>query len=174
MTIPNQVTFIDRHTIKFTRQFEADIERVWTAVSQKSELDQWFMVTELELRENGRFSFEGGWDGWISDMNPPHHLQFNVTPVSYSRFELKADGHGTHFALIDRLPPDELAPAAQGDPLVTNQPGGPGTHWSGVVAGWHCFVNALEGHLKGEPDTTDYDLLCSAYNRFLTSYYQQD
>lgn len=171
MVISHQVIFVDQHTILFERQLEADIQQVWTAVSQKQELDQWFMPTKLDLRENGKFSLEGGWDGWLSDINPPHHLQFNSTPISYTRFELAAAGSGTHFSLIDRLPPDELAPASASDGLAVNQPGGPGTHWTGVVAGWHCFVNSLESYLAGVADTTDYAKMCQQYDSFLRDYY---
>ena len=63
MVIPNQATFVDRHTILFERPLAANIERVWTAVSRESELAHWFMPTKLVLEENGKFSFEGGWDG---------------------------------------------------------------------------------------------------------------
>ncbi|MEM7117289.1 MAG: SRPBCC domain-containing protein [Chloroflexota bacterium] len=171
MIIPNQVAFVDRHTILFERQLEADIDRVWTAVSRESELAHWFMPTKIELKENGKFSFEGGWDGWVSNLNPPYHLQFNVTAVSYTRFELALTGTGTHFSLIDRLPPHELAPQPHDNVLATNQPGGPSTHWTGVVAGWHCFVNSLESYLNGGPDPTDYDKMCEEYDSFLRNYY---
>ena len=67
MEIENRCEFVDTHTIRFRRRFDVDVERVWRAVTTKSEMDQWFMVTELDLRVGGRFSFEGGWDGWVPE-----------------------------------------------------------------------------------------------------------
>jgi hypothetical protein len=31
----------------------------------------------------------------------------------------------------------------------TYQPGSPSTHWSGIIAGYHGFVDKLEGFITG-------------------------
>ena len=175
--IPNRATFIDRHTILLQRRFvDIDIERLWRAITTKSELDQWFMTTELDLRNEGKYTFSGGWDGWISNLKPPHHLQFNSSQTSFTRFEIAGDNDGVLFSLIDRLrvnatPPD--APNETDETQAYHQPGGQGTHWTGVLAGWHCFVDALEDYLAGRDNNDDYEQKCIAYDHFLTNHYKK-
>ncbi|MEM7033074.1 MAG: SRPBCC domain-containing protein [Chloroflexota bacterium] len=174
--IPNQAIFVDKHTILFHRHLHVDQSRLWSAISTKHELDQWFMPTELDLRNDGNYSFEGGWDGWISDLNPPHHLQFNSSPTSFTRFEIEVRSEGVLLSLIDRLQVDVTPPKAteeDEDGIMYNQPGGPGTHWTGVIAGWHCFVDALEDYLAGQEGEDLYDQRCMAYNNFLEEYHRR-
>lgn len=129
------------------------------------------MVTELELQEDGRYSFEGGWDGWISDIDAPHHIQFNSPNGGSTRFEIERDGAGSRLALIDRLPSDFLCPLTdESDELVIHQPGGPGTHWTGVAAGWHGFVDYLECHLGARPYESDDRAMCLQYDTYLSEH----
>ena len=101
------------------------------------------MPTKYEIEEGGRFSFGGGWEGTISQVHPPHHIQF--TPdgpeQAYLRFEIVATNDGCVFKLIDRMGPAQDAAKMFPDAPQHRkyQPGGPGTHWSGVVAGYHWF-----------------------------------
>ena len=66
-SIPNCVRFEDRNTINFSRIFDVSIERAWQAISEKEYLDQWFMTTEIELEVGGRYTFFGGWSGWVGE-----------------------------------------------------------------------------------------------------------
>jgi hypothetical protein len=88
------------------------------------------------------------------------YVQFNNSHESFTRFEIEPDGDGTLFHLIDKLPGDFVMEVGsrQDNPIEDsdtekmrlvgyNQPGGPGTHWTGVVAGWHAFVDSLESYL---------------------------
>jgi hypothetical protein len=43
------------------------------------------------------------------------------------------------------------------------QPGGIGTHWSGIVSGYHAFVDALESYVSGKTISTDDDDLSRSY-----------
>ena len=54
------------------------------------------------------------------------------------------------------------------------QPGGTGTHWVGLVAGWHCFLDALEGHLREEPYGQGHTLQCLMYYSFIKEYFEQE
>jgi hypothetical protein len=43
------------------------------------------------------------------------------------------------------------------------QPGGVGTHWSGVISGYHGFVDAVAAHFSGDEKHFDYDLMSKRY-----------
>lgn len=182
--IPNMVTFVDRNTIAFERKFPDTPERIWSAITVKSELDQWFMETQLDLRVGGAFSFKKGWDGWISDLKNHRYAQFNSSDESFTRFEIEPDGEGTLFHLIDRLRNDvvvevgsrkdvpiEDSDAEQMRRIECNQPGGAGTHWTGVVAGWHGFVDSLEGYLTGRPLGESHNKMCIFYDCLLADHH---
>ncbi|MBV7335626.1 SRPBCC domain-containing protein [Chloroflexi bacterium TSY] len=182
--VSNQATFLDRNTICFERRFAADSERVWSAITVESELNQWFMETQLQLEVGGTFSFKHGWDGWIGDLSPDQAIQFNSKEDAFTRFEIKPDAQETHFRLIDKLPKDFVIQPGdrQDDPtkdadleqmrrVEYNQPGGPGTHWTGVVAGWHCFVDSLESYLAGEEPEDTYNRKCLLYDPLLIEHY---
>ena len=140
---------LDDYTVSFKRSFESSPEEVWRAISSKEGLDQWFMVTELEPHEGGKFSFQDGWNGWIGEWQEGKRIQFNSAENAWTIFQIYPTSNVTIFTLFDRLKPDYLA-GDQADPM-NFQPGGPGTHTAGLLAGWHDFVDALESHLKGEP-----------------------
>ena len=183
-TAADMVTVVDRNTIAFERRFPDKLERVWSAITVKDEIDHWFMKTELDLRVGGAFSFEKGWDGWISELENQCYVQFNSSHESFTRFEIELDVDGTLFHLIDKLPDDFVMEVGcrQDSPIEDsdtekmrlvgyNQPGGPGTHWTGVVAGWHAFVDSLESYLTGEPSGEGHNRVSIFYDRFLIDYH---
>ena len=51
------------------------------------------------------------------------------------------------------------------------QPGGPGTLWAGVAAGWHCFADRIEAYLDGLPPDFDHPGLCRAYAEHLSEHW---
>ena len=104
-TAADMVTVVDRNTIAFERRFPDKLERVWSAITV-DEIDHWFMKPELDLRVGDAFSFEKGWDGWISELENQCYVQFNSSHESFTRFEIELDGDGTLFHLIDKLPDD--------------------------------------------------------------------
>ena len=104
-TAADRVTVVDRNTIAFERRFPDKLERVRSAITV-DEIDHWFMKTELDLRVGGAFSFEKGWDGWISELENQCYVQFNSSHESFTRFEIELDGDGTLFHLIDKLTDD--------------------------------------------------------------------
>ncbi|MDP7226873.1 MAG: hypothetical protein QF909_17095 [SAR202 cluster bacterium] len=132
------------------------------------------LVHANQVRDRGtrRFSFERGWDGTISEVDPQRAIQFNVEGEGgwYLRFEIEAADGGCTFTLTDRMG-DGVDVNEIFDPETPKrhmyQPGGPGTHWNGVTAGYPDFVDALERHLTGSKLGTDYDELCEAYRPIL-------
>jgi hypothetical protein len=132
--IANRAQISDRNTIQCTRNFNVSMDKVWQAISAKPELDKWFMSTEIDLRVRGRYAFHNGWDGWIGELSPFDHIQFNTSGESFTRFEVKKGNMGVRFTLIDKLKPEmplpKGLPSVKGiaDHIVQNQPGGIGTH----------------------------------------------
>ncbi|MDD9933154.1 MAG: SRPBCC domain-containing protein [Myxococcales bacterium] len=167
--IENVARLLDTRTLILERRFPVDPERLWDAIATREGLSHWFMATAHEIVEGGRFAFKGGWEGTISQVVRPRHLQFEAdvpdgVDGGYMRVEIVPDGDGSLFRLIDRMgephepnfPPD--TPASQ-----IYQPGGPGTHWSGVVGGYHGFVDDLDKHLTGTTHELDHAALSKAY-----------
>ena len=116
-------------------------------------------------------TYAGGWDGWVSALEKPRFVQYQSSDRSFTRFEMEPSGGGTDFALIDRLRPDFAPTGDPSEPLMWHQAGGPGTHWTGVVAGWHSFVDALERHLVGRVHTIPFETLLKQYDALLTERY---
>ena len=128
------------------------------------------METDLELQIDGKYEFKDGWSGWIGDFREHQFIQFNSSNESFTRFELKPGPKVTELHLIDRLPPDITAPSD--NHLQNRQPGGKGTHWVGLLAGWHDFLNGLKSHLGQEKIEDNYETLCAQYVNFLQKQYQ--
>ena len=148
-TAANIGEFLTDNTIVWRRQLDVAPERLWNAIATKQGLGLWFMPTEFEIEQGGRFEFGGGWEGTISDLGPLRHLQFDVDVESggYLRFEMIPNEAGCLFSLTDRMgddadPKEIFGPDAEAHRI--HQPGGRGTHWSGVAAGYHAFVDSLE------------------------------
>ena len=92
----------------------------------------------------------------------------------YLRFEIEANDGGCLFSLIDRMGVGADVKKIFGPDTPAHhmyQPGGPGTHWNGVTAGYHSFVDKLEGHITGNRVTSDYDDMCKIYRTVLDDYF---
>ena len=164
-------TFPDKHTVLFERAIAAPREKIWAALTQKHALDQWFMETEIDLRTHGKFSFKGGWDGWIAALQPLEYIQFNSSKEAFSRFEIHPGQQGHVVRVIDRM--GTAIAITDQTAIADQQPGGPGTHWVGVLAGWHDFADALTAYLKEEKPKDRYEALCVFYKDFLERHYSQ-
>ena len=173
--ILNKGEFLDANTMVWKRTLGADLSRMWSAVTKEEELAKWYMPTEINLTVGGEFSH--AWTGHIGELKENECIQFDNKDGGHTRFEIRSlDASTTAFSLIDQLPAD-LKWEEEG--MASKQPGGPGTHWVGVAAGWHDFVDRLEAYINGSPvetdvytDTEAYDKLVQQYNTYLTSYYE--
>ena len=87
-----------------------------------------------------------------------------------TKFEVETRPSGVLFRLTDQMGPgvdplklfDNDTPKSQ-----LYRPGGLGTHWSGVVAGYHGFVDALDSYLTGRERPTDHDVMAKRYSPVL-------
>jgi uncharacterized protein YndB with AHSA1/START domain len=173
--LENAAQLVGRRTVVFRRCLPVTPERLWTAISTRSGLSHWFMPTPYEVVPGGRFSFKGGWEGVITEVHALQRIQFTPdgTEDAFLRFEVSAAECGSVFKLIDRMAREldaavTLPDAAQD---TVYQPGGPGTHWSGILAGYHHGVDALEGYLTGSAPAHDYEQLCEQYVALLDGWF---
>ena len=172
--IANVGRFLSDNKMVWERQFSVEPERLWDAISTKDGLSHWFMPTKYEIEVKGRFSFDGGWEGIVSKARPFHHVQFDADGDggAYLRFEMEAGNGVYRFPLIDRMGDGvNVNNWADAPAHRIHQPGGPGTHWSGVAAGYHGFVDSLEDHISGGKVSSDYDELCRKYQQVLNAHF---
>ena len=156
---------VDRHALAWIRRLNAPLEEAWRTISTKAGLDRWWgmPIHELDLREGGAFKHH--WENIVAGFKEREHIDFAEPKGSYAgtgglRFELRPDGEATMFTLLDTW--HEGATFEGGGPLAY-QPGGPGTPWIGVAAGWHSGADALRRLFDPEAPTHDYERLCRFY-----------
>ena len=175
----NGPTIMDRNTILFELSIPVPIEQTWKALTEKQELDQWFFRSaKIDFKVGTLFTFQTGWEGWIEEFLALSHIQYNTSKDSFTRFETRANSGNSLFRLIDKFHPTALCPEnlppvpGIPDHILRNQPGGIGTHWVGIVAGWHKIIDALQNHLCGTKSQLDQIELCLHYDNFLTQYWK--
>ena len=167
--IENIAHMLAKDTLVWEREFDIDQETLWNAIATREGLSHWFMPTKFGIEPGGPFSFEGGWDGTITRIEPPGLIQFNPQADSedaWLRFKIEATSSGSLFKLTDRMGStvDPLKIFSDDTPeFLIYQPGGIGTHWSGVAAGYHGFVNALETHITGREIPFDCNDMSKQY-----------
>ncbi len=161
--------FLERNKVLFKCWYPISKERLWKALSDTEELGQWFMKTEWDFQVGGKFKFEGGWDGWIEVLREFECIQCNSSNNAFTRFDLKSVKNGTELQLTDQIPEDLAAP--QDDSIYNMQPGGKGTHWIGLLAGWEDFLLALTSHITNKEIEDHFDRLCAKYSAFLKKKY---
>jgi uncharacterized protein YndB with AHSA1/START domain len=163
--IPNVGVHLARNTMSWTRTIDAPVERVWQVVTQKEHLDEWYMpAQQVELRLGGKHDwFQAG--GVVDEYEPPRVIRF-YEPMrrSWQGFSVEPDGGGVLFTLTDRMgdgvywDDTEWEETEKGwvqlpdERIAVRSPGGRGTHWVGVAAGYHGFVDSLDTYLTGATD----------------------
>jgi uncharacterized protein YndB with AHSA1/START domain len=155
----------------WTRRLPVPVEQVWTAVSSVEGLRAWWFkrpageppkVKEFDLRPGGAFRHH--WDNVILDFKEHQFIHFDGM-----RFELRQRDGSTEFVFLDTWEATAVPPTPG---LGSEQPGGPGTPWSGVAAGWHGTVDALEAALTGEPREDLFEVRCRHYAQYLSDYFR--
>lgn len=168
---------VSHSSMVWIRKLDVPHSAVWEAVSTKKGLDRWWMApVEIELRPGGKFSHH--WENTISDLKEHYFIHFvnDSFDSRGMRFELKPTSSGTLFNFIDSWAEDAvpekslLPPDANGIDII--QPGGPGTPWSGMAAGWHDSIDKLESYLTRKKYDHSYEDLCKFYAGYLADYYR--
>jgi uncharacterized protein YndB with AHSA1/START domain len=140
--------FVDRNTIRFVRRLNHSIERVWRAITDVDEVKEWFMTPKkIELRGDGEFEFGGALVGTISRYEPPRLIEFTGREGGW-RYELSEREGGCELVFVTWLPEGFSTGVRRPDTDGWDQPAGPGTHWPGMLRGWHGWLEVLEDYLE--------------------------
>ena len=168
---------LDRSTIVFTRRLKLDLASAWHLVSDAKELSTWMFETKLELRVGGPFQFPT-WGGVIGKLEKLRCLRFVADEGGYSEFQIESiSTNETLVKVVDFLPPHLEVPKDvidQVDSEGSAQPGGPGTHWPGVLAGWHSGTDSLEAYAHGIETDSKYVPLMRLYAQLLNAYHARN
>jgi uncharacterized protein YndB with AHSA1/START domain len=127
----------ERRAVRYERHYTATPEEVWAALTEPAQVRNWFAEMKIEPRAGGQVTFE--WSGGereagvVRVFDPPTTFEYTWENGSIIRFDLAPDGDGTLLVLDhSKLPPDQT---------------------TGVGAGWHAHLDAIEALLAGSPQT---------------------
>ncbi|HEX4206979.1 MAG TPA: SRPBCC domain-containing protein [Ktedonobacteraceae bacterium] len=121
---------------------KATPERVFRALTEKEDLERWFLVkAEVDLRPGGAIRFEWAPDvfevGKILVLEPPHRLSYTWEALSPSptttTFELTAENDGTRLRLVH----SGIGEGGDWD-----------TYYTSVNGGWSLHLNNLTSWLE--------------------------
>jgi uncharacterized protein YndB with AHSA1/START domain len=91
--------------VRVRREYPADVEDVWEAVTDPQRLTRWFAPVTGELHEGGAFKVDGNAEGEIRECRPPSALTVTWgSPVSIVRVRLTETGGGTALDLEHTVP----------------------------------------------------------------------
>jgi len=104
-----------RLDLTFTEHFEAPVQKVWLALTNRQMLALWLMEGDFEPRLGARFSLRrtdppmSGWRGWVEcevlELEPPTRMVWSWSDgagdekTSRVIFELQDEGTGTRLTL---------------------------------------------------------------------------
>ena len=150
-TISDVCTVIDDRTLRWARPIDAPSERIWAAITNAEESEQWFMKCSMDLRLGGAvvFNLPDPFGGSITQLKPERVLEVTYDSGAgdgFIRFEIGPD----EIAFVERMQSGENSGGDGIEPWSV-QPGGTGTHWAGVAAGWHGLLDALSAYVTERP-----------------------
>lgn len=130
----------DQHVLRFERRLAHPVERVWAALTEPAQVEQWLAAAEIDLVEGGRVQLrwlnvdDEGHDtvatGTITTLEPPHVIEFDTDVHGLLRWEVRADGAGSVLTFTATVP-------APNDYLMMS------------LAGWHIHLEHLDDALDG-------------------------
>lgn len=167
---------MDRRTPQITRVFSTDMKTAWDFLADPKKLATWMFPAEFEARPGATFNFApDGWHGKIGVFAEGRELRFDAVAGGWTWFSLDSIDGETVFKLRDYMAPDLVVPddvRSGSDSLIEDQPGGEGTHWQGVLSGWHCGVDDLRGEFSGEKPQWNYEALTRVYKLLIEDYHR--
>jgi uncharacterized protein YndB with AHSA1/START domain len=132
-------TYVELHgrpAVRFVRVYEHPIDRVWSAVTDATELQHWFPSSvDIDLRAGGTVSFSGdpnleSSSGVVLACDPPRHLAFTWGEDEL-HFDLEPLGGSCRFTLTNVL--------AEQDTAARNG------------SGWSVCLRELDAQMEGQP-----------------------
>jgi uncharacterized protein YndB with AHSA1/START domain len=124
------------------RSYDAEIEDVWSAVTDPERVRRWFLPLTGDLRAGGTFQLEGNAGGEILTCEPPRLLRVTFGgPTSVVELRLSDGDDGATVLVLEHTVPLEIAQSGAGALYV-----GPG--WDGALMGLDLF---LRDEVIGDP-----------------------
>ena len=130
----------EARVLTISQVYDTDVQDMWEVVTDPDRIQRWFLPISGELREGGKYQFEGQAGGTITRCDKPHSVSATWEfggQVSWVEVRLTAEGDGrTRFELEHTAPIDD--------------------HWDqfgpgAVGIGWDMAVWGLANHLAA-PD----------------------
>ena len=172
--LANAGRLVAPHAMVWMRRLNAPIDDVWQLISSLEGLKQWWIVppTTLELRPGGLFRHH--WENVVYDYREGEFIDFREPNGSYvgtggMRMETRKEGEWTLFSFLDTWA-EGIESSGEGE--LAAQPGGTGTPWPGVAAGWHNMIDQLESIATGDSPRQSIDELCEFYITYLNDLYR--
>jgi uncharacterized protein YndB with AHSA1/START domain len=124
------------------RTYDADIEDVWSALTDPDRMKRWFMPISGDLRVGGTFQLEGNAGGEILQCEPPRLLRVTFGgPTSVVELRLSSGEKDDTVLELEHTVPLEMAGSGAGALYV-----GPG--WDGAFMALGLF---LQGEVAEDP-----------------------
>jgi len=142
MKLPEQGEVIPESAVRFVREFDAPIAKVWSFLTDGSLLPEWYGDGTIEPREGGKISLMAGHiRGVVTGWRPEKFLAYtwnvfqpgeevSAYPISYLELALEEAGKGTKLILIHRPIPQAMQKL--------------------TMIGWHTILDMIEAGLKGQ------------------------
>jgi uncharacterized protein YndB with AHSA1/START domain len=151
------------YLLRFERHFDHPIEKVWSAITDPSELTKWIAGDEavVEPCVGGRvfMSGHGGIEATMLAFEPPRLIEYDWKTSEWDggpiRWELSEEGSGTKLTFTHRFPQPDMA---EQERLMKKMGFGPDMYdpIPRTLAGWHSLIEELQATLDGV--TTDHDV----------------
>ena len=176
--LAESAVLLDRHTACYQRLLPTDQDAAWEFIADPKKLRTWMFDAEFEARPGADFNFApDGWHGKIGVFEEGCELRFDAIKGGWTWFSLATVEGGTMFTLRDYMAPalvipNEIRSSLDPGSLPEDQPGGAGSHWQGVLAGWHTGVDDLRGKFSGSQTHWDYEALCELYKLLIIDYHR--
>ena len=170
-------TLLTNHTVSFTRLLNTNRSTAWSYLADDKNIATWMFPAEFEAVGGAPFSFAPeGWHGTIGVLEKEKELRFDAVAEGWTWFRLDEFEGKTRLRLWDYLPPDFVVPndVLRDGALSEVQPGGEGTHWQGVLAGWHTGLDTLADSFSMKRRTLDYESLDRLYKMLIQDYHRVD
>lgn len=168
------VKFLAPNKVLFERHVPRSSKQVWPFIGTAEGVGSWFIEgCRFQPTLGARFYFMEGWEGQISIYDEGRTISFFPEAGGETTFEtIPVDDGSCLFRLIDRqapgfVPPDDIPM----DDVVPRdvglyQPGGLGTPWVGILAGWHGFADRFVAAAMGQPMPENDGAALKAQYRF--------